>query len=229
MNLQLTLPLQLEDDATFSNFFTGENIHLIEELKKFVGPSCHEQFIFLWSLPGGGRSHLLQACCHEMFTHVVQIMYLNLADTDLKPRILHGLESMKLICLDDIHAVLPNPEWAEELFHFYNRARDANTRLLVSANAAPKYLKCALPDLTSRLTSGLVFQLHCLDETQKLAALQLRAQRRGLKLTNEVGQFLLRYYSRDMKKLFVFLEQLDQASLTEKRRLTIPFLKKVLK
>ncbi|WP_455365563.1 HdaA/DnaA family protein [Kaarinaea lacus] len=48
---------------------------------------------------------------------------------------------------------------------------------------------------------------------------------RGLELSDDVGQFLLRRYSRDLVELFALLERLDHASLSEQRRLTIPFLR----
>jgi DnaA family protein len=67
-----------------------------------------------------------------------------------------------------------------------------------------------------------------LDDEQLLAALQLRAKQRGLILHDEVGVFLIRRCVRSMPDLYDLLDQLDRASLAEQRRLTIPFIKKVL-
>ena len=71
---------------------------------------------------------------------------------------------------------------------------------------------------------ALIFQLHGLSDEDKLRALQLRASRRGLHLTDEVGRFILNRGSRSMNSLFDLLEQLDRASLQAQRKLTIPFL-----
>nr|WP_280525751.1 hypothetical protein [Moritella marina] len=62
----------------------------------------------------------------------------------------------------------------------------------------------------------------------KLAALQLRAEFRGLKLPVDVGRFLLNRSSRDMKTLISTLDRLDSASISAQRRLTIPFVKETL-
>ncbi|RML27489.1 Regulatory inactivation of DnaA Hda protein, partial [Pseudomonas syringae pv. maculicola] len=43
-----------------------------------------------------------------------------------------------------------------------------------------------------------------------------------------VGHFILTRGTRSMSALFELLERLDQASLQEKRKLTIPFLKETL-
>ncbi len=92
----------------------------------------------------------------------------------------------------------------------------------------PAQLRVKLMDLKSRLGWGVVYHLHGLSDEQKLEALRLRAQGRGLELDGSVGRFLLRRCPRDMGQLFLMLEELDQASLAEQRRLTIPFVKDVL-
>jgi DnaA family protein len=85
-----------------------------------------------------------------------------------------------------------------------------------------------LPDLRSRLATGLVYQLTSMSDQQKQQALILQAQSRGLSMSDEVAQYLLRHYGRDMPALMTVLQQLDKASLQAKRRLTIPFVRQVL-
>jgi DnaA family protein len=89
-------------------------------------------------------------------------------------------------------------------------------------------LPVQLADLKSRLTLALVFQLRPLSDEDKLRALQLRASRRGLHLTDEVGRFILSRNTRSMDALFDMLERLDQASLQARRKLTIPFVKEIM-
>ncbi|WP_425319036.1 HdaA/DnaA family protein, partial [Rickettsiella grylli] len=81
----------------------------------------------------------------------------------------------------------------------------------------------------SRLSSGILFQVHALNEAERLIALQARARLRGLELSEEVGQFLLFRLPRDSQALFSALMQLDKATLRLKRKLTIPLVKTILK
>lgn len=228
MGLQLTLALGIRDDVTFTNFFTGDNANLVECLKQFL-ISNGERFIYLWGQPGVGRSHLLQACCHTMNDDHQTAVYLPLKDhKQLTPAIFQDLEYIHLICIDDVDAVLGDHSWEEALFHLYNRAREQHTRLLVAGNGAPQRLTCHLVDLQSRLAWGLVFQVHALTDEQMLLALQMRAHNRGIYLSQKVGQYLLRHCPRNMTTLIDRLHQLDEASLVAKRRLTVPFVKRVL-
>ncbi len=227
MSQQLTLGITLRDDATFENFVDVGNEQVLHCLQEFIADQG-ERFIYLWGAEGVGRTHLLQACCHEVFNRGGSAMYLSLADKALRPDVLCNLESMDYIFVDDVDAALNKSLWEESLLHFYNRLRDRGRRLIVAATAPPVQTECRLPDLRSRLSWGLLFQVKPIEDEQKIEALQLRARHRGLVLSDEVGKFLLRRYPRDMSDLFSVLDTLDHASLTAKRRLTIPFVKEAL-
>ena len=71
----------------------------------------------------------------------------------------------------------------------------------------------------------MVFALKPLDDVGKAEALRRRAHNRGLEIADEVVQYVLKRYPRDMHALFDLIEQIDSASLAQQRRITIPFLR----
>lgn len=222
---QLTLGVQLKDEATFENYFPGKNIELITALKNTVSGSG-ERVIYFSGAKGEGCTHLLQACCHYANYPVV---YLPLAELIMhSPRVFDDLESLQLVCIDDLQQLAGRSQWEEAFFHVYNRLQDNGGRLIVTANVPPKALGLVLPDVVSRLTWGIVFTLQSLSDEEKLAALMMRAERRGMILSEEVGKFILTHVPRQMSMLLATLDTLDKASLTAQRRLTIPFVKNVL-
>ena len=229
--VQLPLSIQLRDDAAFANFYSGQNETLVNllDMDKSVPGVASEQFIYLYGPPGVGCSHLLQAACHQVDRRRSRSIYLPMKElVDYSPQLLEGIERLQLVCLDDIGAVAGVQEWEEALFDLYNRLRDCRTRFLVAGHNLPKALNIQLPDLVSRLSWGLVFQVHPLNDQGKVAALKLRAHYRGFDLSDEVARFIIHRGSRDMAKLFGLLHKLDSASLRAKRKLTIPFVKEVL-
>lgn len=226
---QLPLQIQLNDSATFANFFAeGKNAQVVSALQDF--DKSAEQFIYLYGQQGVGCSHLLQASCHQQAAQGKQTLYLPLGELLPYPPedILEGLENIFLLCLDDVELICGNKKWEEALFHLFNRARETGLKLLMSASMAPRQLPLALADLSSRLSWGLVYQLEPLDDGQKIALLQLRAKRRGLTLSEEVAQFVVARSARDVNALLSVLDKLDKASLIHRRRLTIPFVKETL-
>ncbi len=227
MNTQLALPLGLRDDATFDNFYKGVNEHCNAALIS-AASGLDYPFIYLWGQVGAGRTHLLQAACCDATQKNRTSLYLPLATPELTPQILHDLEHINLVCIDDIDAIAQNKPWEEALFYLYNRIRDTGQTLIIAGAHPPQRLGLGLPDLASRLAWGVVFQVHILSDEDKLAALAMRAKLRGLVLSDEVGQFLLRRCPRSMSELFAILDTLDKASLQAQRKLTIPFVKSVL-
>ncbi|TLY95649.1 MAG: hypothetical protein E6K44_02090 [Gammaproteobacteria bacterium] len=74
-----------------------------------------------------------------------------------------------------------------------------------------------------------MFQLRVLDKHEQQAALQLRARLRGFELPAETLLWLQRRFPRDMRSLYALLDTLDEAALAAQRRLTIPFIREVLR
>ena len=232
MKIQLPLSFHFIETLSFDNFLVSNNLELIRALKMMVshpGP----QSIFIWGKNGSGRSHLCQALYQyaeyqQQNDEESKVAYLALSEENIQPDVLGQFENFDLIILDDIDAVLGKEHWDEALFHFYNRHKESSGRLLMTSSVAPASFEAVLPDLKSRLGWELVYQLDELSDADKIQALQQRANERGLKLSVEVGQFLLTRLPRDTHQLFSILEKLDHQSLAQKRSLTIPFVKNVL-
>lgn len=224
---QLALQMWLRDSNTFENFVSGDNQQLVSLLRETGNDA---RFVLMWGGNGVGKTHLLQALCHQAAARGEASAYLPLTERDqLAPEMLEGLESLSLVAIDDVDAVAGDAAWERALFNLYNAVREVpNCRLVISANVPFSNLGIGLPDLKSRLGWGLIFQVQLLSDEQKIAALMQRAQRRGFELSEEIGRYLLRHCRRDMAGLFEVLEQLDHASLAVQRKLTIPFVKQVI-
>lgn len=225
---QLPLGISLRPGATFEAWFAGPNGLALELLRRMAAGAGERQ-AWLAAAAGLGKTHLLQAACHEAARHGLRPAYLPLAaDGGLRPAMLDGLESLDLVCLDSVEAVGGDDGWETALFRLVNAARDSGTRLLFAARRTPAHLGVQLPDLASRLAWGPVLQLAPLDDAQKRDALVTRAQQLGLELPASAADYLVRHYARDFAGQLERLERLDHASLAAGRRLTVPFIKEVL-
>ena len=230
---QLSLPVQLPDDETFESYVSGDNAQVVEHLQRLTLShlQVQEQFLtFISGEQGSGKSHLLYSVCHKAQLQNLSHIYIGLKQhQELSQQLLMGLENIQIVCLDDVHLVLQDEQWQLALFDLINRVKEVgNCHLVVCANAGPKALTVSLPDLKSRLVWGVSFQIQPLTDEQRVEALISRADRRGLTMSDEVARFLLTHLQRDMPSLMAILDELDNSSLKEKRKLTIPFIKSVL-
>lgn len=228
MNDQLILDIQLRSDWQFDNFILGENTQLLEHLKSIEESYA---FYFVWGINGSGKTHLLNALCHDFqfrFPYV-SLVYLPLGgEINFPPSCLEGLENCQMVCIDNIDAVLGDKEWEHALFHFLNRMKDSERVTVLSASQHLSQLKIDLPDLKSRIGAALNFELKPLKNDQAMLALKQKAVERGIKLDEEVLSYIEKRGPRNMNKLVEFLNILDAESLKEKRVITVPFLKKLV-
>jgi DnaA family protein len=228
MTGQIPLHFEFKADKTFENFFPDAHREIVAHLKNTAAGHGERQ-IFLWGDRGSGKSHLLQACCHAAHRQQHSSFYLDLAAAPLPaPEILDGIDAFDLVCLDNIAAPAGNAAWEQALFHFYNRCRERAHRLVVSSILPPGELPLSLPDLKTRLAWGLTLHLHAYAETDKIALLAFKARQLGFDVTPQVGRFLLLHYARDLASLWELLDKLDRETLAAKRKLTVPFIKRIL-
>ena len=225
---QLLLEIQRRDIYTFETYIPGTNGEVVENL---IGTARGDSRgnLYLWGGRGTGKSHLLQAVCNSAAASERSCAYVPLNRLDeFTPDMFTSLEELDLVCLDDIEEAAGKDQWEMALFHLFNRLRDANTPLLMSSGQSPNGSTIRLPDLKSRLSWDLSYQLGSLDDDMKITALKRRAQDRGFELTSPVVEYLVNRVDRDTHNLFRWLDQLDRQSLQEQRKLTVAFVKEIL-
>jgi DnaA family protein len=91
------------------------------------------------------------------------------------------------------------------------------------------HLGIGLPDLISRLSACTQLVLRPLDEGARRQLLRERALLRGIELDDNVLDWLFARGRRDLVSLLDLLERVDRASLAAKRRVTVPFLREMLR
>ena len=141
--------------------------------------------------------------------------------------VLQGIETLDVICIDDVQAIAGNAAWEVALFDLFNQRLLAEKPLYFAATEPARQLAVSLPDLQSRLASCLSFQLPNFSDEEKVELLQFRARRRGIELNDVCALFIIQRSGRDNAALIQVLDRLDQDSLTAGRKITVPLIKKV--
>lgn len=225
---QIPLKVALRDDATFASFLgTDQNAVTLASLQE---QASGYQLICLHGPQGCGKSHLLQAACHERHAANGEAVYLPLEELEgyAPAEVLASLEHSPLVALDNLDAVAGHTDWEEALFNFLNRKMLLGEAVLVSLAVPPAQAGFALPDLVSRLGQGLTFALQAPSDEHKGRILAWRAGLRGMALEESVASYILTHYSRDIGELMDLLERIDQYSLRYKRRVTLPLVREVI-
>jgi DnaA-homolog protein len=225
---QIPLGVRLADRAVFGSYLPAHNAEALQHLQRLSHGAAG---VLTWLCgPGSsGKTHLLQAACAAASEHM-RAGYVPLAEVaSLGVGMLDGLPQMQCLCLDDVDRVAGRLEWERGIFGLLQEVEESGSRLILAAQVPPALLEWALADLGSRCAAAAVFQLRLLEEEEQHAALQLRARLRGLELPDETWHWLRKRFPRDMRTLYQLLDALDEAALAAQRRLTVPFIREVLR
>lgn len=186
--------------------------------------------LLLHGSSGVGKSHLLQAAARAAHQAGRDAMYLPLsAYADSTPEVIEGFNHLQFIAIDECEAVWTRSDWAAALARLLDDRRSRGHDLLLASRIAPAAPEAhILPDLRTRLAACAIFGLHPLNDAGRRDALQRHARMRGLGLNDDVADYLVRHLPRNLSSLMATLDDLDKASLSAQRRLTIPFVQQCL-
>jgi len=215
---QLLLDIRPDMPPQLENFVCGDNGEALQSLKDCIAGHGH---LLLWGELGCGRSHLLHAAVQRARQAGREACYLPSRNIDTDLPVTPGL----LLAVDDLEQLSPKAQVA--LFNAFNRATGLHQTLLLAAHAPPLELKLR-EDLRTRVGQCLGYELKLLDDETRAEILNELARRRGLSLSDDIVNFLLRHGRRELPHLVKVLDALDQASLERKRRITLPLLRELM-
>jgi DnaA-homolog protein len=215
---QIPLPIGVEAARTFDNFLPGANDQAIEHLRSLGAQSAP---VYLWGASGSGKTHLLRATAQHFDDRGLRVGWFGPRDA---PPWAHD-ESWSLIVFDDCDAFDADQQHAA--FALFVETVGAGVALVSAGHVPPVDLPLR-EDLRTRIAWGHVFALEPLAEPEARAALRREADRRGVFLSDDVMDYLLTRFARDLKHLMALLDRLDDFSLATKRAVTVPLLKQML-
>ncbi|HSN80081.1 MAG TPA: DnaA/Hda family protein, partial [Rhodoferax sp.] len=112
-------------------------------------------------------------------------------------------------------------------FNWFVHAQTLQMAVLTTGTLPPADLKLR-DDLRTRLGGGHVFALQDLSEPERRAVLRQTADERGIFLSDEVMDFMLTRFSRDLGSLMELLDLMDGYALQTQRAVTIPLIKAMM-
>jgi DnaA family protein len=235
---QLPLAIRWPQQQRFDGYLSADNGAAVDLLQR-AARDADAAWVFLSGAPASGKTHLLIAACVAAGEQGRSAQYICLrnvpqravatgaAPGDLAHAI-RALGGSDLLAIDDLDAIAGNRAAEHALFDLYNRCKVEKSTLAFSGAQAPAQVGIALPDLVSRLAACVQVVVKPLDEGERRVVLAQRAAARGLTLDASVLDWLFAHHARDLRSLTALFERIDKAALAAQRRVTVPFLRKLL-
>ena len=199
----------LDARFTFDNFVVGKPNALAHAAARRVAEGGKATFnpLFLYGGVGLGKTHLMHAIAWELQTRNPDLRVLYLSAEQFMYRFVQALRerqimdfkslfrSVDILMVDDVQFIAGKESTQEEFFHTFNALIDQNKQIVISADRAPGEIKDLEERIKSRLSSGLVVDLHPTDYELRLGILQQkvdlnRTHYGDVRIAPEVLEFL---------------------------------------
>lgn len=131
------------------------------------------------------------------------------------------------IAIDNAQTLFGNSDAEKDLFHQFNIAKENGTSLLLTLDKPVAQQSIALPDLTSRLQAAPSVEVQEPDDVALQGVFLKLCHDRQLKVTPEVVAYILPRIERSYDTVRNLVSQIDEASLSEKRAVTVPLVRDI--
>jgi len=185
-------------------------------------PRWPAPLLVLYGPKGSGKTHLARVWCGK--SGAILCPPTVLAQPDLRDL----LSRHRGLAIEFDGPAGPAATWEEPLFHLYNLARELGGFLLITAPGAPATWQIGLADLRSRIAAAPSVGIGMPDESLLGAILVKLFADRQIEIDAGVIPFVLARIERSFAAVQALVERLDQTSLAERRRVTVPLARRVL-
>jgi DnaA-homolog protein len=223
---QIALDIGLATGPTLASFFTGPNEAVVSHLGLWIGAQSSTATrspvpTYVWGMSGSGKTHLLKAAREALREQGAVVGWLD-ASIHEPPEF---NEAWSAVLLDDVHLYTAVQQHAA--FNWFVNAQSLQRWVMGAGTVPPADLKLR-DDLRTRLGWGHVFALQVLSEPERRAVLRQAADARGVFLGDEVMDFMLTRFSRDLGSLMELLDLIDGYAMQTQRAITIPLIKSMM-
>ncbi|WP_090732889.1 chromosomal replication initiator protein DnaA [Paracoccus homiensis] len=230
----------LDPRFTFSNFVVGKPNELAHAAARRVAEGGPVGFnpLFLYGGVGLGKTHLMHAIAHDYQTRHPMAQVLYLSAEQFMYRFVQALRestimdfkgmfrNVNMLMVDDVQFIAGKDSTQEEFFHTFNALVDQGKQIVISADRAPAEIKGLEERIKSRLSCGLIVDLHPTTYELRLGILQsktesFRRQQPDLEIGHGVLEFLAHRITTNVRVLEGALQRLFAHASLLRREITL--------
>jgi chromosomal replication initiator protein len=194
----------LNPKFTFDSFVVGACNQFAHAAAEAVAknPSRSYNPLFLYGGVGMGKTHLMHAIGRALMDKFssMRIIYTSserfmnemiaCIRTERMSQFHQRYREADVLLVDDIQLLGNKERTQEEFFHTFNELHDHQKQIVISSDSPPKDIPGLLERLRSRFEWGLMADIQPPDLETKMAILDKKSETEGVKLPDDVRQFM---------------------------------------
>ena len=206
----------LNPQYTFDNFIKGEPNKLARavavEIAKSPGKTIFNP-LFLYGGSGVGKTHLAYAIGNEVcnLNPSARVLYVSANTFKLQfqeavnhnrvPDFLMFYQSVDVLIVDDIQYFADLKGTQDTFFQIFNHLHQSHKQLILTSDRSPMELRGLQDRLLSRFRWGLAAEITRPDYQLRHDILQYRIRKDGIKLNNEIVNYIATHVSDNVRDL----------------------------
>jgi chromosomal replication initiator protein len=207
--------LSFNPKNTFDTFVVGNNNNFAYAAALAVAQSPGKSYnpLFLYGGVGLGKTHLLHAIGQHVGTNKKGARVAYVSSEKFTNEYIDGIQNNQLVrfrkkyrqtdvlLIDDIQFLAGKERIQEEFFHTFNALHEGHKQIVLTCDRPASEIQGLEQRLVSRFEWGLVTDLQPPDVEMRLAILQKKAQLMGVKLPEEIMNFLANRIRTNIRRL----------------------------
>ncbi len=233
----------LSSRYTFDNFVVGKANEFAHAACFAVAnhPASKYNPLFIYGGVGLGKTHLLQAIGHSVLQNnsSANVCYysserfmndfINYVSRQKMAEFRGRFRNVDVLLIDDIQFWAGKERTQEEFFHTFNTLYENHKQIVVTSDKFPKDIDGLEERLRSRFEWGLVADIQPPDTETKIAILKKKSKFEGVKLPDEVIQWLATVSGSNIRELEGFFNRIIAVSSLTNQEVTLSMSKEALK
>ena len=207
--------LGINPKNTFSNFIVGGGSELAHAACVAVSnaPAHAYNPLFLYGETGLGKTHLMHAVAHQALnrnpscriTYVSCEKFTNEFIRAIQENTLTKFRaryrSVDYLLIDDIQFLAGKERIQEEFFHTFNEIYEAQRQIFLTSDRPAGEIDKIESRLLSRFQWGLIADIQAPDLETRVAILTRKADAMGIKIDEDILEFLAKNISRNVRRM----------------------------
>jgi len=226
----------LIEGYTFETYVVGSSNQFANAAARNVaehpGVQTNNPF-FVHGGVGLGKTHLLHAIGHRALQLRPELTILYVTSETFTNEVINAImrgkmeefrnryRSIDILMVDDIQFIAGKESTQEEFFHTFNALYQNGKQIILSSDKPPKSIAALEERMRSRFNGGLVADVQAPDFEMRTAILRTKATERGLRLGDDVAEYIASKDQRNIRELEGALNRILMLADATKRPLTL--------
>ncbi len=206
-----------ENQDTFDTFVVGSSNKFAHAAAIAVAanPGGDYNPLFIYGNSGLGKTHLLNAICHEIRRNNPDMNIIYTRGEDFTSELVHYIayapnniidfhnkyRNADVLLIDDIQFIAGKVATQEEFFHTFNALKNAGNQIVLTSDIPPKEIATLDDRLRNRFEWGIIADIQPPDLETRMAIIKRKAEKLGLEMPNEVVEYIAQRLKDNIRQL----------------------------